>query len=406
MRPDNSATGRDLGEFRAAAREWLEANTAPRLGDVWGSGDDGVGLFPRWERTDAAELIAAARAWLAQRHDAGFGGITLPTEWGGQGLTPLHDVAYEAEESQRDVPPSEIWNIGQHMVMPAIVRFGDGAQRAQLVGPGVRGELLFCQLFSEPDAGSDLASLRTSATWRDGAWVVDGQKVWTSVAHAADYGMLLARTDPDAPRHHGITCFLLPMNAPGVTVRPIKQITGGRSFNEVFFDGVVVDDALRLGDVGAGWAITRATLATERVSLPLNGPHASTDRLIELAKRQHRIDDPVVRQRLADVVARKRIAELTLERAQAASDLDDVHGPHPSLLKLMATDMLTRMGATAGAVLGPALVADTGDWGTYAWNTHLLESAGLRIGGGTDEIQRNVIGEAALGLPREPTGAR
>jgi alkylation response protein AidB-like acyl-CoA dehydrogenase len=406
-RVQHNTTSVGIEEFRQQARAWLQATTSPRLGAAWGSGDDGVGLFPAWERGDADALIASARQWLAQRHDAGFGGIAIPVDLGGRGLTRAHDAVYEAEEAERDLPPNEIWNIGQHMVVPAIARYGTDSQRERFMRPGVRGELLFCQLFSEPGAGSDLAGLSTQARQTEtGRWLVSGQKVWTSVAHAADYGMLLARTGPPGSRHRGITCFLVSMNDPRVHVRPIKQMTGGRSFNEVFLDGVEIDDDHRLGDVDGGWHITRATLAAERTSLSLSGPHASPERLIELARHQGRANDPIIRQRLVDIVARKRIAELTLARAQTAEDRGSTDGPHPSLLKLMTTEMLCRMGATAGAILGPELVVDSGTWGTFAWSTHVMESAGLRIGGGTDEIQRNVIGETALGLPRDSAMAR
>jgi alkylation response protein AidB-like acyl-CoA dehydrogenase len=349
--------------------------------------------------------VSAARRWLAARYDAGYAGLTIPTADGGRGLTPAHQFAYELEEGDFETPPNEIWNIGHHMVVPAIVHHGTPEQRARFVVPGLRGELLFCQLFSEPDAGSDLASLATRAepasTSTGPAWCINGQKVWTSVAHLADFGMLLARTDAST-RHAGITCFILPMRADGVTVRPIRQMTGGSAFNEVFFDDVLVPDELRLGEVGAGWAITRSTLNAERVSLSLNGPHASPELLIAAARRGGKAGDPVVRQLLADVVVRKRIAELTLQRLNAALRAGRDPGPTSSMLKLQATELLTTMGSAASVVLGPKLTADVGEWGTFAWSRHVMESAGLRVGGGTDEIQRNILGEAALGLPREP----
>ena len=209
------------------------------------------------ERPESASWVAEARAWLTARHEAGFTGITISRANGGQGLGKAHELAFELAESDYETPPAEVWGIGHHMVLPAIAQFGDAAHVARYIRPGLRGELIFCQLFSEPDAGSDLAGVRTLAS-RDGdGWRIVGQKVWTSVAHVADYGMLLCRTEPDTASHRGITCFILPMHERGVTVRPIKQITGGHAFNEVFLDGVWVPDTARLGAVGAGWEVAR-----------------------------------------------------------------------------------------------------------------------------------------------------
>lgn len=409
LRPDmnsmsSSKLDAELADYAATARAWLDGVAARR--DAAGEeGSDSVALFPEWDAVEPAALLADARRWLRQRFEAGYSGIALPREVGGQGLTHEHERVYETLEADYVTPPSEIWNLGHHMVIPAIARFGTDAQRERFVLPGLRGDELFCQLFSEPNAGSDLASLRTRAE-RDGdRWIVNGQKVWTSAAHVADHGMLLCRTDPDASKHRGITCFIVPLDAPGVTVRPIRQITGGSAFNEVFLDEVEVADDLRVGELGGGWGITRATLEAERLSVPLNGPHGSPARLIALAQRLGRAEDAAIRQRLADLAIRRTIADLTLERAHAAARSGAGVGALASVLKLQTTELLTAMGATAGEILGSRLVADTGEWGTWAWHRHVLESAGLRIGGGTDEIQRNVIAEAALGLPREPSHA-
>lgn len=397
--PPDRAGDESLETFTQRAISWLEGAAVPRRPGRDSSGS--VSVFPEWERPESAHWVDDARRWLTARHDAGFSGITLSREHGGGGLSARHQDAFEEVESGFETPPSEIWGIGHHMVLPAIDRFGTEEQRQRFIRPGLRGELIFCQLFSEPDAGSDLAGLRTPAT-RDGDhWIVNGQKVWTSVAHVADYGMLLCRTDPDAPKHRGITCLLLPLRQPGVTVRPIRQITGGSAFNEVFFDNVTVPDELRLGDVGEGWAITLATLNVERGSLSMSGPHADPDRLIALARERRLTTSPVVRQALADVAIRKRLIELTVERMHANDRSGRDPGPLASILKLMGTELLRALGQTAAAILGPSLVADTGAWGTYAWHRHILETAGLRIGGGTDEIQRNVLAEAVLGLPRE-----
>lgn len=400
--PPGQPGDESLEAFTQRAVAWLEGAAVRRRPGRDSSGN--VSLFPEWERPESAHWVDDARRWLTARHEAGFSGITLSREHGGCGLPARHQDAFERAESEFETPPSEIWGIGHHMVLPAIDRFGTDEQRERFIRAGLRGELVFCQLFSEPDAGSDLAGLRTTAT-RDGDhWIVNGQKVWTSVAHVADYGMLLCRTDADAPKHRGITCLLMPLHQPGVTVRPIRQITGGSAFNEVFLDNVTVSDELRLGDVGQGWAITRATLNVERGSLSMSGPHADPGRLVALARERRLATSPTIRQALADVVIRKRLIELTVERMHANDRSVRDPGPLASILKLMGTELMRALGRTASAILGPSLIADTGAWGTYAWHRHILETAGLRIGGGSDEIQRNVLAEAVLGLPREATG--
>ncbi len=408
--PDHSGPGdgsdhrpelESVADFERRARSWLAAHGRRR---VPGS-NDSLALFPEWERPESATWVDDARMWLTARHEAGFAGITISRASGGLGLTAEHQHAFESAESEYETAPDEIWAIGHHMVIPAIDRFGTAEQRRRFIVPGLRGDLVFCQLFSEPDAGSDLAGLRTTAR-RDGdAWIVDGQKVWTSVAHVAHYGMLLCRTDPAAPKHRGITCFLVPLDSPGVTVRPIRQITGGSAFNEVFLDGVVVPDELRLGAEGDGWAITRTTLNLERVSLSLAGPNTDPTRLIALARERGVAGDAVVRQSLADVVTRRRVTELTSARVTDVSRSGGDPGPLASTLKLLSTELLRTMGHTAALILGASLVADTGEWGTYAWGRQILETAGLRIGGGTDEIQRNVLAEGILRLPRDPRPA-
>lgn len=397
----------DVEAFALAARQWLQTVARPRAAATesgegrWGQGSDSVAIFPEWEHGDTTEMIAAARSFLRARAAAGFGGITLSTSVGGRGLDHTFEARYEDVEGCFETPPNEIWNIGHHMVLPAIDRFGTDVQRRRLIEPGIQGDLFFCQLFSEPDAGSDLASVRTRAERCGDDWRVNGQKVWTSAAHISDFGMLLCRTDPDAHRHAGLTCFLVPMDAPGVIVRPLRQMTGGRAFNEVWLNDVAVPDWLRLGDVGQGWHIARSTLSTERISVPLGGPHAIPARLIALAQQLGCNDQPTIRQALAELVERRRIADFTMARVH--QQIADGHEPawFASVLKLQATQLLSAMGTVAGQILGARMQADSGDWGTYVWARHLMESAGLRIGGGTDEIQRNLIGEIGLGLPRE-----
>jgi alkylation response protein AidB-like acyl-CoA dehydrogenase len=309
---------------------------------------------------------------------------------------------YQLEEGKFVTPSPEIWNIGFGMVMPTVTAEGSSEQRLRFVPEGLRGGLLFCQMFSEPDAGSDLASIRTRAVRHGSDWDINGAKVWTSMARGADMGLLLCRDDPTAPGHSGFTVFLVPMHAPGLEVRPIRQMTGGASFNQVTFDGVMIPDELRVGAVGSGWKVAMTTLLNERMALPLGGEVGSVDRVIALAEHFGRSRDPLVRQDLADLYIRRRILDFNAERSLAALASGANPGPEGSLGKLSATEFLRRMTALAGRLLGPRLTADTGEWGTWAWNSHLFGTTGLRVGGGTDEIQRNALAERVLALPREP----
>jgi alkylation response protein AidB-like acyl-CoA dehydrogenase len=264
---------------------------------------------------------------------------------------------------------------------------------------------MWCQLFSEPGAGSDLAGLSMKAT-RDGdEWVLDGQKVWTSGAQYADFGVCLARTDPDAPKHAGITAFLVPIDAPGVDVRPLRQMSGGSSFNEVFLTGVRLADDQRLGDVGAGWSVAITTLGFERSASGGGGGggHSMSTRLRLMAEHFGVADDPRIRQRLVDLFACERILAWTNRRSAAAAKASGgVPGPEGSTGKLMWTSNLQVASATASAILGPRLVADTGEWGTFAFASFVNGAPGYRIAGGSDEIQRNIIAERVLGLPKDP----
>jgi alkylation response protein AidB-like acyl-CoA dehydrogenase len=262
-------------------------------------------------------------------------------------------------------------------------------------------------LFSEPGAGSDLAGVQTKAM-RDGdEWLVTGQKVWTSGAHLSDIGEIICRTDPDAPKHKGLTCFVVDMRAPGVEIRPLRQMTGGASFNEVFFTEVRVPDSHRLGDVNGGWTVALTTLMNERAaigggSMSSGNGNLSTPRLIELVRHHGKAGDPLVRQQLADIFIHGRVANYTNLRAMAKIASGQLPGPEMSIAKLSLTMNMRRMTDLLSSVLGPKLTADSGEWGTYAWSQFLLGLPGMRIAGGTDEVLHNIIGERVLGLPKEP----
>jgi acyl-CoA dehydrogenase len=261
-------------------------------------------------------------------------------------------------------------------------------------------------LFSEPGAGSDLASLQTKAV-RDGdEWIITGQKVWTTGAHYSDVGEVIARTDPDLPKHKGLTGFIVDMKAPGVEVRPLRQMTGGASFNEVFFTEVRVPDDHRLGDVNNGWNVALTTLMNERAAIGAGGGGGGGvnmfTRMIEMAKFYGVANDPVLRDELMQVIIHSRVSQYNNQRAMDAIKRGQLPGPEMSMAKLAGTMNMRRMGDFISSLLGPKLVADSGEWGTYAWGQIILGTPGGRIAGGSDEVMRNIVGERVLGLPKDP----
>jgi len=397
----------DEATFEKEARQFLEGAVPQREPEelAWGEGSDSVAVFHETSAEEETAEVAAARAWQRQRFDAGFGWITGPEEYGGRGLPLAYDRLYRTIEADFAVPDMMPLRIGIGTVAPALMVHGSEQHKREIAVGIHRGEVLACQLFSEPEAGSDLAGVRTRAT-RDGdCWVLDGQKVWTSNAHLADIGLCLARTDPDAAKHRGLTMFIVPMSTPGIEVRPLRQMTGGASFTEVFLDGVVLPDHLRVGDEGDGWRVTATALTAERGSVG-HRSHAMTARALSLLRALTTRDglgtDPVVRQRLADIEIRLRIARYHQLR-MLATPPDQLVGPEGAMDKLMVSANLTRLGETASALLGPHLTADTTRWGTYAWSALVLGSPGMRLGGGTDEVLKTMLAERLLGLPREPS---
>jgi alkylation response protein AidB-like acyl-CoA dehydrogenase len=397
-----------LEEFLRAAREWLNAHAAPRAprGDlVWGRGTDKVSIFrdssPEEERTQVEQVLA----WQRTKFDAGYGAISWPVAYGGAGLPPEYESAFRRLERAYETPTvAEIASISLEIEAPTILILGTEEQKQRWLPAMRRTDLICCQLFSEPGAGSDLGSITTRAV-RDGDdWVINGQKVWTSGAQHSHLGYVICRTDPDADRRSAFTAFVVPLDDAGVTVRPLRQMTGGACFNEVFFDNVRVSDANRIGDVGAGWNAMMVTLAFERNTAAEGGGGGGPDvvgRLIATAQHRGLADDPLLRQSLAHIYALSRMRSWTSQRA-AAKAKAGVPGPEGSISKLTTTRWLQAVGEFATELLGLSLVADTGEWGTYAWSEIVCSFPGLRLGGGTDEIQKNTIAERALGLPREP----
>ena len=398
-----------LAEFQAEATAFLDAHASPKPAATefaWGQGSDDVALFEEITPEEETRQLAAAKAWLATRASADLHWISGPTELGGRGLPRAYDQAYRSLETKYEVPDQGFFGIGFGMVAPTMLVHGQPEVHAYL--PRMyRGELVGCQLFSEPGAGSDLAGLTTKAE-RDGdEWVITGQKVWTSGAHYSDIGEIICRTDPDMPKHKGLTGFMVDMHAPGVEVRPLRQMTGGAAFNEVFFDEVRVPDTHRLGDVNMGWTVALTTLMNERASIGGGGGGgglglASATRLIEMMHHFDVSGDPVLRNELARLYTGFQVAKFTNLRAAEKLKATGVPGPELSLGKLMLTNNLTATAEFVAKVLGPRLIADTGEWGTYAWSTFVCGTPGMRIAGGSDETLRNIIGERVLGLPKEP----
>jgi alkylation response protein AidB-like acyl-CoA dehydrogenase len=401
----------DLAAWAAAARAWLEAHAARRprgaTGSAWGEGSDDVSVFHDLSDDEEQAVLDRAMAWQVLKYDAGYGAIDWPVEAGGAGLTPAHRQAFEDAEADFVTPGHhETFSVTRNLVAPTLLAYGTPEQQRDLMPRFLRTTELCCQLFSEPGAGSDLAGLSTRAA-RDGDdWVVNGQKTWSSGARFARWGELIARTDVDVPKHTGQTAFVMPMDLPGITIVPIRQMSGGASFNEVFFDDVRVPDACRLGPIGEGWKVALTTLGFERSTSGSDrggqSVGGSWDRLRALAAHVGATGDPVVRQELASLYALDRIRDFLALRTLATVRGGGTPGPEASAGKLLWTQWMTRAGDAAAALLGPRIAADTGEWGTYAWAEHLLGAPGYRIAGGSDEVQRTIIAERVLGLPREP----
>ncbi len=402
-----------VAEFRERARAWLDGRAPKRTaadtltdtgaGREWGQGEFSVVVFHDASDADELALLDAYREWHREKVAAGFGAIHISPEFGGLGLTKAHDAAIKELELQYEVPRDhELISVTSKLIAPTIEEYGTPEQRAEWCRSFFQLEQFCCQLFSEPGAGSDLAGLSCKAV-RDGdEWVLEGQKVWTSTARISQYGFAICRHDPDVPKHAGMTAFLVPLDAPGVEVRPIKQMSGGASFNEVFLSGVRVPDALRVGDVGAGWKVALTVLGHERATSGSGRRGGSFDDVVMLARHLDRADDPIVRQQLASVYTSGKVRDWTKARSAASAKATGSSGPGGSLGKLLWTQALTEISDVVSGLLGASLTADTGEWGTFGWNEHVLGAPGYRIAGGSDEIQRNIVGERVLGLPGEP----
>ena len=395
-----------LEQFQADALAFLEANAPRKEAEkkfVWGEGADKVSMFEEKDRQSEKLDVAEACAWRQKKFDAGFGYVFGSQQYGGRDLPIAYSRAYEALEAKYEIPNQSCFTIGLGMVAPTIVDHGSDIARDLYVRKMYRGDIVGCQLFSEPGAGSDLANLSTKAE-RDGdEWIITGQKVWTSGAHYSDIGEIIARTDFDMPKHKGLTGFIVDMHAPGVEIRPLRQMTGGASFNEVFFTEVRVRDDHRLGDINNGWNVALTTLMNERAAIGAGGGGGGMfTRVIEMVKFYGLNNDPVVRDELAKIIIHNRVANFNNQRAMDKIKSGQMPGPEMSIAKLAGTANMMRLGDFVSMVLGPKLIADSGEWGTYAWNQLILGTPGGRIAGGSDEIMRNIVAERVLGMPKDP----
>jgi alkylation response protein AidB-like acyl-CoA dehydrogenase len=375
--------------YRAGVRAWLQEHKgeAPIV-----AGPDAI--------TDEQQLIAARRAWQGKLAEGGLAGVTWPKEYGGQGLGPVEQVICNQEIGRAKVP-GVLDAIGVGMLGPTIIAHGDDAQKGRYLGPMLHGDEVWCQLFSEPAAGSDLAAVQSRARHQeDGSWRLSGQKVWTTNAQFASFGLLLARTDPDVPKHKGLTMFIVPMDAEGVTVRGLRQISGEAEFNEVFFDDVALDADMVVGGVGNGWATALTTLMYERVTIGLGseGLGYNSDRFARaIADQSDARRDPEVRHELGEIASDLLAVRFTGYRTLTALQRGQIPGPEAGLAKVTIVSSAIRAGDLIGDVLGPDALADGSEW---AYMISFLP--GLKSAGGTEEILRNTIGERVLGLPPAP----
>jgi alkylation response protein AidB-like acyl-CoA dehydrogenase len=389
-----SAVDDALDSFRADARRWLEENVP-----LWrkGQGVDDPGPFGR------NLTLEQAQAWQRRLADGGWGAPGWPSEYGGRGLGPVEQMVWQQELARAGANFTRNL-VGFGMAGPTIIAHGTPEQKERFLPPMLRGDEIWCQLFSEPGAGSDLASLTTRAVRESDEWVVTGQKIWSSAAHFADWGILLARFDFDLPKHDGLVYLLVDMHAAGVQVRPLRQMDGSAHFNEVFLDAVRVPDANRLGDPGQGWLVARTTLMNERMNLGAStaGFSFPFEDLAAIARERGLAGEPLVRQDLARVYVHERILTMLIERIMSKLSRGQVPAAEGSIMKIALADLAVESSSVGLRLLG-------GEGGVFEQDgpqQALLLSRSLHLGGGTDEVQKNVIGERILGLPREPDESR
>ena len=382
-------------EFRAKCRAWLEANAELKTKKTNSAKNMNVGN---------KSLLEAAAEWQKKKYDAGWAMIHWPKEFGGIGATPIERIIWAQEESKFNVPKG-VYEIGLGMAGPVMMEYATDEQKERYLPPMAEGKEIWCQLFSEPSAGSDVAGLRSKAVQDGENWIVNGQKVWTSGAHFSDFGMLVVRHDPSLEKHKGLTFFFVDMKSPGIEVKPIKQLTGGSSFNEVYFNDVVIPDSQRLGEIGDGWKVAITTLMNERLAVG-DADGVDANEAFELAKKHDKdgeqlIDNNAVRESIADWYCEASGLKNTKLRTMSALSRGDTPGPEASITKIVSANKLQAIGnfGMDSSDMSGMLMDEESDFIKFqmAW----MGAAGLRIAGGTDEILKNIIAERVLGLPQE-----
>lgn len=386
---------KEEAEYRARARTWLSENAElKRPGSTFKV------------KYGADDLVPLAQDWQLKKYAAGYAGITLPKEYGGQGGTQLQQVIYNQEEANY-VTPRGVYEIGLGMCIPTMLTYATEEQKTRYAVPALEGKEIWCQLFSEPSAGSDLAGLRTRCV-RDGDdWIINGQKIWTSGAHFSDYGVIVVRSDPNAPKHKGLTYFFLDMKSPGIEVRRIKQVSGVSNFNEVFFMEVRVPDSQRLSDVGNGWRVSITTLMNERLAVG-ERPAPDFDEIFALARDLHLEDGPAiadtaVREKLARCYVEQQGLKLTRYRTITALSRGAEPGPEASITKVVGGRKHQEIANFGMDLMDMAsiMMDDEAMPMRALFQEALLSSPSGRIAGGSDEILRNIIAERVLGLPAD-----
>jgi acyl-CoA dehydrogenase len=360
------------------------------------------------EENGAASAMAASRAWQKKKAEAGYARITWPKGMGGIGGTPMQSIIFGQEEAKYDVATGGPFAIGLGMCIPVLMTYGSDDDKKRYVKPAVDGDEIWCQLFSEPAGGSDVANLRTKAEKNGDTWTINGSKIWTTGAQFSDYGLLLTRTDPNVPKHKGLTAFYLSMKSPGVEVRPIKQASGGSGFNQIFFTDVKIPDSQRLGEVGQGWQVALTTLMHERLAVG-GGQGGGLDvrELMQLARSLELEDGPAiknaaVREKIADWYVKSAGLRYTTMRTMTALSRGQQPGPEASIAKIVVASKLQDLSAFAMELEGEAGILSGESAPMHGlFQGGWLSSPGLRIAGGTDEILRNIIAERVLGLPQD-----
>jgi len=379
----------EQAEYRKEVRAWLDANKA-----------DAPILQGEGALTDPDEILVAHRAWQGKLAEAGLAGATWPKEYGGQGIGPVESVVISQEMQEAGVP-GILDVIGVGMLGPTIIAHGTEEQKQRYLGPMLHADEIWCQMFSEPAAGSDLAAVQTRAKQNDdGTWTLNGQKVWTTNAQFAAYGLILARTNPDIPKHKGMTMFIVPMDAEGITVRGLRQISGEAEFNEVFFDDVVIDADSIVGGEENGWGVGLTTLMFERLAIGLGSSsfgYRATRFAEAIAADATAANDHEVRHNFGELAAELEAIRWTGYRSISALQDGQIPGPEFGLAKVTTVNCAVRAGDLIADIVGPEALDEDSEW---AYMISFLP--GLKSAGGTEEILRNTIGERVLGLPPEP----